>query len=60
MENNKAIWPYFTFFYSGGGPGNCDISNSDGFDAYNYEVWGMFTQPADKDLFFEPAPPPPP
>ena len=39
--NQSASYPYFTFLYSGGGPGGCDQSNSDGFDIRNYAVWVM-------------------
>ena len=36
-----SIHPYFTFLYSGGGPGGCSEGNSDGFDIKNYEIYVM-------------------
>jgi len=45
VSDKPASAPYFIYMYSGGGPGNCDESNSDGFDIKDYAVWGQFTQP---------------
>merc|ERR1712048_1288221 len=44
-SNKAASAPYFTFMYSGGGPGNCDEKNSDGFDTKDWEIYGLFTHP---------------
>ena len=43
--NERATAPYFSYLYSGGGPGNCDASNSDGFLIKDYEVWAMLQTP---------------
>merc|ERR1719247_935406 len=44
-SGKPASAPYFTFMYSGGGPGNCAEGNSDGFDTKDWTIYGMFTQP---------------
>merc|ERR1712048_1398573 len=44
-SSKPASAPYFTYMYSGGGPGNCDESNSDGFDTKDWSIYGLFTHP---------------
>ena len=44
-SNSLAVAPYFTYLYSGGGPGSCNEDNSDGFDTKNWEIYAMVAQP---------------